>query len=123
MPWKFKSDRPIYAQLIEQIELKICSGEYSPGSKLPSVRELAQEISVNPNTLQRAFAKLEEDGLLFTNRTSGRFVTEDMNMICSIKSKIAKEHVQQFLENMKKLGFETAEIIKMLKTMLEEMKK
>jgi len=123
MPWELKSDRPIYSQLIEQIELKICSGDFAPGSKLPSVRELAQEISVNPNTLQRAFAKLEEDGLLFTNRTSGRFVTEDMDMIGQVKSKIAKEHVQQFLENMKKLGFEKAEILKMLTSMLEEMKK
>lgn len=61
---------PIYAQLIEQIKLRICSGVYAPGSRLPSVKEFAQEISVNPNTLQRAFAKLEEDGLLFTAGTS-----------------------------------------------------
>lgn len=123
MPWELKSDRPIYAQLVEQIELKICSGDFAPGSKLPSARDLAQEISVNPNTLQRAFAKLQEDGLLFANRTSGRFVTEDLDMICHVKSRIANEHVQQFLENMCKLGFERSEILKMLTTMLEGMEK
>ncbi|MDI9483068.1 MAG: GntR family transcriptional regulator [Bacillota bacterium] len=122
MPWELKNDRPIYAQLIEQIELKICSGVYTPGSRLPSVRDLAREASVNPNTMQRALAKLEEDGLLYSTRTSGRFVTEDDNMIYQVKSKLAQEQMRDFLKNMRQLGFENKEILSMLKTMLEEVK-
>ncbi|HAA25212.1 MAG TPA: GntR family transcriptional regulator [Ruminiclostridium sp.] len=123
MPWELKADRPIYAQLIEQIELKICSGIYAPGSRLPSVRDLAREASVNPNTMQRALAKLEEDGLLYSTRTSGRFVTEDDNVIYQVKNKLAQEQIQDFLKKMKQLGFENKEILSMLKTMLEEVKR
>lgn len=107
---------------IEQIELKICSGVYPPGSRLPSVRDLAQEASVNPNTMQRALAKLEEDGLIYTSRTSGRFVTEDENMVRKVKNKLAQEHVRDFLEKMKQLGFESKEMLSMIKTMMEEVK-
>ena len=123
MPWELKSDRPIYSQLIEQIELRICSGVYPLGSKLPSVRDLAQEAAVNPNTMQRALAKLEEDGLLYSNRTSGRFVTEDVNMINQVKNKLAKEHVQIFLKKMTELGFDYEEILSIITTLAEEMKK
>ena len=123
MPWELKSDRPIYAQLIEQLELKICSGAYAPGSKLPSVRDLAQEASVNPNTMQRALAKLEEDGILYTNRTSGRFITEDVKMVTQVRNKLAQEQIQEFLEKMKRLGFEQKEILSIITSMLEEMKK
>jgi GntR family transcriptional regulator len=122
MPWELKTDRPIYTQLIEQIELKICSGVYALGSKLPSVRNLAREASVNPNTMQRALAKLEEDGLLYSTRTSGRFVTEDVNMVYQVKNKLAQEQMRDFLKNMRQLGFENKEILSMLKTMLEEVK-
>lgn len=123
MPWELKTDRPIYSQLIEQIELKICSGVYPPGSKLPSVRDLAREASVNPNTMQRALAKLEEDGLLYTSRTSGRFVTEDVKMVQKVKNKLAQDQIQEFLEKMKRLGFDQNEILNILTTMVEEAKK
>ena len=123
MSWDLKSDRPIYAQLIEQIEIRICSGIYSPGSKLPSVRELAQEAAVNPNTMQKALSKLEEDGLLYTNRTSGRFITEDSNMIQQAKHKLAQEQISEFLEKMKSLGFGKAETLSIISEMLEEAKK
>lgn len=122
MPWDLKSDRPIYTQLIEQIELMIFSGIYPPGSKLPSVRDIAQEAAVNPNTMQRAFAKLEEDGLITTHRTSGRFITEDENMIKKAKSKLAAEQITEFLEKMKKLGFEQKEVLAIINNMVEEVK-
>ena len=77
MAWKLDNDRPIYAQIVEKIKLRIISGFYQPGSKLPSVRDLALEAGVNPNTMQKAFAELENSGLLITMRTSGRMVTED----------------------------------------------
>ena len=123
MPWHLTSDRPIYTQLIEQIKRKICSGVYPPGSKLPSVRDLAREASVNPNTMQRALAKLEEDGLLYTQRTSGRYVTEDVDMIKKAKNQLAKEHIQNFLTKMAELGFDYDEILSIISSMAKEMKK
>ena len=123
MPWELKPDRPIYAQLIEQLERKICSGAYPLGTRLPSVRDLAQEASVNPNTMQRALARLEEDGLLYTNRTSGRFVTEDIGRIRQTKNKLAQEQVQEFLKKMTDLGFQQKEIRTILISITEELKK
>ncbi len=120
MSWNLQSDRPIYAQLIEQMELKICSGAYPPGSKLPSVRDLAKEASVNPNTMQRALAKLEEDGLLYSNRTSGRFVTEDKGMVQKIKNKMAQEHINQFLNKMEELGFDKRDIVDIISRVTKE---
>lgn len=123
MPWLITSDRPIYPQLIEQIKLKICSGVYPPGSKLPSVRDLAREASVNPNTMQRALSKLEEDGLLYSHRTSGRYVTEDVNMIKQVKNQLAQEHIKEFLTKMTELGFDYDEILSIISSMAKEMKK
>ena len=123
MPWDLKPDRPIYAQLIEQIELRICSGAYPLGSKLDSVRDLAQEAAVNPNTMQKALAKLEDEGLLFSQRTSGRFITEDANMINQVKSKLAKEKIEEFLGKMKSLGYEKNETLKLITAILEENEK
>jgi DNA-binding transcriptional regulator YhcF (GntR family) len=120
MPWNFQSDRPIYLQLIEQIELMIFSGEYSPGSKLPSVREIAKEAAVNPNTMQRALTKLEEDGLIITHRTSGRFITEDENMINKARTRLAQEQTLQFIENLQKLGFDKTEALLMITQMVEK---
>ncbi len=123
MSWDLKSDRPIYSQLVEQIQIKICSGIFAPGSKLPSVRELAQEAAVNPNTMQKALSLLEEDGLLYTNRTSGRFITEDANMIQQAKHNLAQEQISEFLEKMKSLGLSKTETLSIISTMLEEAKK
>ena len=106
MAWNLDSDRPIYAQLLERIQLQIVSGIYAPGDKLPSVRDLAAEASVNPNTMQKAFAELERSGLIETKRTSGRFVTEDKNMITQIRTQLAKEEINAFIAKMKELGFE-----------------
>ncbi len=123
MSWELQSDRPIYTQIVEQMELKISSGVYPLGSKLPSVRDLAQEASVNPNTMQRALAKLEENGLLYTNRTSGRFVTEDINMIKLVKNRLAQEHVSEFLKKMGELGFEQEDILSIITKLMEGNKK
>lgn len=114
MNWTFTDDRPIYLQLVEQIELGILSNEFPPGSQVPSVRDLALEAEVNPNTMQKALSKLEEMGLMHTERTSGRFVTKDEVMINKLKSDLAKEHTLQFLDNIKKLGLTKDEIIKMI---------
>ncbi len=105
MIWSFNDNRPIYSQLIEHIKLEIVSGEWQPGEKVASVRELAQEAGVNPNTMQRAFAELERDGLVYSKRTSGRYITEDSVMIERIRDEIASENINNFIESMKKLGF------------------
>ena len=115
MAWNLDSDRPIYAQILERIEIQIVSGIYKPGSKIPSVRELAAEAGVNPNTMQRALAELERKGLVTTQRTSGRVVTEDMEMIKETRNLLAKEQIQDFINRMKELGFEKEEILALIK--------
>ena len=85
MPWNLNSSRPIFIQLIEIIQIDIISGKYAPGGKLPSVRDLAAEAAVNPNTMQKALSELERSGLVFSQRTSGRFITEDTKMIEELK--------------------------------------
>lgn len=119
MPWNLDSDRPIFIQIIEKIQMDIISGIYSPGDKLPSVRELAAEASVNPNTMQKALSELERTGLVYSQRTSGRFITEDTKMIDKLKAELAKEIISQFLENMQKLGFQKDEAISLMKQTIE----
>ncbi|WP_346928951.1 GntR family transcriptional regulator [Clostridium sp.] len=121
MAWEFKDQRPIYIQLIEQIKLKIISGEYEPGQKFPTVRELAEEASVNPNTIQKALAELERTGFVYSQRTSGRFITEDADMIKDIKLDIAKDQAVSFLKSMKSLGLSNEEIMEFLGKMAKEM--
>ena len=122
MAWNLKSDRPIYSQLIEQIELLIVSGIYPAGSKLPSVRDMAGEASVNPNTMQRALSQLESDGLLFSQRTSGRFVTEDVEKIMKTKNGLAMGLIKEFIENMSNLGYDMNQTIALIKSTAEEEK-
>jgi len=114
MKWKFRGDRPIYAQLIEQLQRGILTGEYPPGSAVPSVRTLALEAEVNPNTMQKALAELETQGLMRTHRTAGRTVTEDENMIGNLKEELAREQIDAFFEGMKSIGFDADEAVKLI---------
>ena len=114
MDWSFRNDQPIYSQLIQRLTEAIVSGVYAPGEKLPSVRELALEAGVNPNTVQRALTELEREGLVFSQRTAGRFVTENENMIVNAKLRIADERVSEFLRSMKTLGCGRQEIISLI---------
>ena len=120
MAWNLQSDRPIYAQLVEQIQRMIVTGVFPAGSRLPSVRELAVEAAVNPNTMQRALARLEEDGLLYTQRTSGRYVPEETNRIMQAKEAMAGELIRQFIENMEKLGYTREQAMELIKRQKEE---
>lgn len=115
MAWDLEADRPIYAQLVERIQMQIVSGHYQPGGRLPSVRELAAVAAVNPNTMQKAFAELERSGLIITQRTNGRTVTENEELIRSIKSNLAKEHVWDFFTKMKEIGYSESEAVELLK--------
>ena len=110
MAWQFDGQRPIYAQLLEGLELRILSGMYPPGSRLASVRELAAEAAVNPNTMQRALAELERGGLIRTHRTNGRFVTDDEARIRQARENIAREKLERFLEEMRRLGVTREEL-------------
>lgn len=114
MAWNLNSDRPIYAQILERIQMQIVSGVYQPGTKIPSVRELAADAGVNPNTMQKALAELERSGLVMTQRTSGRVVTEDLNMIKETRNQLAGEQVKEFVKRMKDLGFDREDIIDLL---------
>ncbi|MDD6858213.1 MAG: GntR family transcriptional regulator [Lachnospiraceae bacterium] len=110
MAWEFKNDRPIYAQILEHMEFDILSGKYSPGEKVPSVRELAADAAVNPNTMQRAMVELERRGLVYTERTNGRFITENMDMLQDVKRRIAEEYIGEFVDKMKKIGYSEEEV-------------
>ena len=119
MKWYIDSDRPIYKQLVEQIELRIISGVYAPGDKLESVREMAMDAGVNPNTMQKALAELERMELVFAQRTSGRFITEDLKVIEEAKKNLADQEIGAFLEKMKKLGMGRNEILALMEKIEE----
>ena len=114
MKWHFDNDAPIYTQLIRQIKAAIATGEFPPGEKLPSVRDLATEAGVNPNTMQRAMTELERDGLVYSQRTSGRMVTEDSKIIEAAKVSLAQGHIMSFVQAMKRLGFDRDEMIQLI---------
>ena len=120
MEWNFRNDQPIYSQLIQRLTEAIVSGVYAPGEKLPSVRELALAAGVNPNTVQRSLTELEREGLVFSQRTAGRFVTENENMIVNAKLRIADERVSEFLRSMKTLGCGRQEIISLIEGAKED---
>ena len=120
MDWRFQADAPIYTQLIAQIKRGIVTGTFPAGGRLPSVRDLATEAGVNPNTMQRALAELERDGLVYSQRTAGRFVTEDKEMIETAKRALAQSHIQSFLEQMASLGFDREEIVTLVRQGGEE---
>ena len=122
MTWNLSPDRAIYLQLQEVIKRNIVSGKYAPGEKLAAVRDLAIEASVNPNTMQRALAELERDGLVHAQRTSGRFVTDDTEVIKKMKNDLAMDIVATFFTKMQDIGYnanEAAEIINTTKKEVE----
>ena len=112
---KFSSDKAIYLQIIDIIIQKIIVGEYPLGSKLPTVRELASQIKVNPNTVQRAFTDLEELGVIFTKSTNGRFVSEDEDLVKNFKDQLANQTIDEFFHKMELIGFSKKEVIEYLK--------
>lgn len=120
MPWNLDSSRPIYLQIIELVQMDIITGRYQPGDKLPSVRDLAQEAAVNPNTMQKALSELERSGLIYSQRTSGRFITEDKELIHQMKKELAAAEVSAFVAHMKQLGITPEEIRQLLAETIEE---
>ena len=114
LAWKFTSDRPVYLQITERIIKSVLSGEYKPGEQIPSVRQLALEAAVNPNTVQHAFAELESEGIVVSRGTLGRFVTEDNNVIESSRKTFAEKIVKDFVININDLSITKAQAIEMI---------
>ena len=81
MEYNFDNERPIYIQLVEMLKIEIISGRIKSGEKLPSVRDFAMKAKVNPNTMQKALSELERENLIYTERTNGKYVTDDNNLI------------------------------------------
>ena len=119
MDWKLSDDRPIWLQLSQQLARRIVTGIYPPGSRLPSVRELAAAAGVNPNTMQRALAELETEGLIFAQRTAGRFVTQDTEAVNQSRQRLFQSAVEAFLKNMGSLGCSPQQSLEILKHHVE----
>ena len=123
MKWQISNDAPVYAQLIEQIQVGIVSGVFAPGERLPSVRDLATEAGVNPNTMQRALQELESCGLLQAQRTAGRTVTADDTALQALRRRRAGTLAAEFLHQMQALGLTEAEIETLLRETAQQAQK
>ena len=118
MPWNFDKATPVYMQIADELRGRIVRGTYAISSQLPSVRDLAIEAAVNPNTVQRAYASLEDEGLIITKGTLGRFVTEDAESIESARREIALGLAAGYCGNMRTLGYSPDEICTLTKEAL-----
>ena len=114
MSWEFDNSKPIYIQLVDTLKMKIVSGEFQPGSKMLTVRALAAEAEVNPNTMQRALSELEREELMYSQRTKGRFVTDDIDKINKMKKDMANERIDGLKEFLVQLGYSPDEIISLI---------
>lgn len=119
----FEAGLPIYLQIIRIVKQKIASGDWLPGMRIPPVREFSVDLGVNPNTAQRALAELERDGLVYTERTSGRFITGDEELIARVRTEMAAAYADGFITQMRSIGFEGGEILKIVKGRLDESRK
>ena len=115
MEYNFDNERPIYIQIVDIIRIEIVSGKLQKGQKIPSVRELALIMKVNPNTIQKALSELEDEKLIYTERTNGKFVTEDEKLIQNVKKQLAKEKVNNYIKSMNSIGIDLEEAISYLK--------
>lgn len=120
MQWKLSDNRPIYVQLMETITAAIASGTLAAGSRLPSVREMAAQAGVNPNTMQRALAELEREGLLYSQRTAGRFVTDQSDRITQKRKELAMQQIRIFLSSMKEMGYTSEQTLNLIQQAVKE---
>ena len=114
MAWKFTSDKAVYLQIADRITKSVLSGEYQSGEQLPTVRQLALEAAVNPNTVQHAFAELENEGIIISKGTLGRFVTEDTHVVDVCRKKMAERLARTFIDNMEQLSLSKEQVIALL---------
>lgn len=117
---QLEESSPIYIQIMNRIRISIISGERKPGDKVPSVRELASQFQVNPNTMQRALSELEREGILLSERTVGRFVTKDTNLIKSMRTREIEQSVKRFREQMESMGIGESEYLEFFHIVKQE---
>ncbi|MCR3761728.1 GntR family transcriptional regulator [Clostridium felsineum] len=115
---EFDNKSPIYIQIMNDIKVDIINGTLKPGDKLPSIREMAVKFKVNPNTLQRVYQELERENITYTQRGTGSFIREDSNMITNLREDMASEVIENFIESIKKFGFDNKEILKVVEDKL-----
>lgn len=120
MAWMFDNSKPIYSQIEDEIKKMILSGKLSKGEKIKSVRELAQEAGVNPNTMQKALSEIERQGLIITERTNGRFVTNEQILIDGLKEDFFRQKVTVLIEELRSLEFTKNDIIRFIEKCYEE---
>lgn len=120
MEWKIDNNKPVYIQLVEQLKVKIISGEIELDSKLDSVRSLAADAMVNLNTMQKALAELEREGFVYSKRTSGRFVTDNKELIEKERKNLVKDNVKKTLDTLINLGYTNEEILNLVEEILRE---
>lgn len=114
MSWNFDNNKPIYLQIMEQMKLQIVSHQLEPNQQLPTVRDLASQAGVNPNTIQRALSDLEREGLVYTKRTTGRFVTDDRDLIAHTRKELSEAELHRFITNMTHFGYTESELPNLL---------
>ena len=122
MEWNCKNGIPIYTQIIDELTMRIASSAYAPGEKLPSVRDMAMDAGVNPNTMQRALAELERRGLVYSERTSGRFVTKEEAVLKDLHKDLAKRYFEELTEKLRKIGMDDDSIKASMKEWMKEIK-
>lgn len=122
MTIEFDNNLPIYLQIMNYIKLQIVTGKLGPGDKIPSVRDLAAELKINPNTIQRTFQELEREGVAESRRGLGRFVTSEDEKIMAIKKEMAAELLERFIGGMRELGFDNDNIVKIVAESVEEVR-
>lgn len=122
MAWEFENDRPIYIQIMDRIKCMIISGQYKSQDKIEAVRALASEAAVNPNTMQKALTELEREGLLKTNRTNGRYVTDNEEIIEKLKQRLVLERWETMVKELSSLGLQQSEIEDFVRKKLEDLR-
>ena len=119
MAWNFDGSTPIYLQIVNILKGEIAGGAYPPGSRLPSVRDLALEAGVNPNTMQRALAELERTGLVNAQRTAGRFITEDAPQLTQLRYSMSEQIISELVERLRALGLSDEQIPDVVRAWIE----
>ena len=114
MKWEIDERLPIHKQLVDEIIKRVVNKYYAAGERIPPVRELSVEAKVNPNTMQKALQELEEKKIIYTQRTTGKFITNDVKIITNLKNDISNKVIINFLKDMKNLGFDKNQALEML---------
>lgn len=120
MAWSFNNEQPLYLQIVDGIKRRIIMGEYAPGSQLPTVRQLAEETAINPNTVQKAMGQLEQEELVFSQGTIGRYISQDPELPKTLLTALASKQIRTFLDAMNTLGISREQTIQLIEDISKE---